>query len=319
VALVPDDAIAGAPRYVRFTREEADGFSLRSLARLDARELDRQLLNILGYRLRSEPEATVVLRYPEEMADRAAWLRDYLRDIWRVEPARVELRRQIPSRASSPSRPGISIASSSDAVAAPVSSEWLVRELRAPVLGMAERVEAGAGLRAWSLRLRVGERELARYDGTRMSELRSVDLSLRLDGRSMEGRMPLAATLAVIDSAADTAVARDTLELRRDSAVAGRSTLGRYVLTRDGGADAVVAAAIADIPAGAVVTITSVASAPDSADAPDADPGRVAELLLAGLRARRIAVGELSVRHARPEGTLSPNATVDIVVEGWGK
>lgn len=92
-------------RYIRLQARETTGFSEEKFSRLGTLEIYYHLLNILGKRMKSRPEATVrlvgTLADDEQAAGidlasrRAEAVMMYLRDVWRIQPDRITIESRI--------------------------------------------------------------------------------------------------------------------------------------------------------------------------------------------------------------------------------
>jgi len=311
-----DPDSAGIPdRYARLSSAGTDSFSDRSLARMEPVELYHQMLNLLGSRLRSEPSATITLIHPaggmmEERADR---VRGYLQDVWGIDRRRIRSEIARGEKPDPADAPELTVGLQGP-VGGPVESVWIVRELQAPSLGITQRIDAEAGLRAWRLRLTQGSRELAAYAGRTQQELSAVDLSLRLDGGAV-GAGPVVATLMVLDSAGDSVSAEARLDLLRDDGAITRREVFSFLLPDLAGAGLPgdgermmireIAASARD---GARVTIMP------AGDADDGALERIAGALLAELRGHGVHAGEIAITRTEQASGGGPSLPEEMLL-----
>ena len=105
-------------RYIKLDKEQAANFDLKSLQNLGALETYRQILNIVGSRMKSLPEAEIELRghnsgTGKESGNtalskaRAETVRDYLNKTWNIEKNRIKISAfNLPAQASKNEEPG---------------------------------------------------------------------------------------------------------------------------------------------------------------------------------------------------------------------
>lgn len=162
-----------AARYVVLTRDEADAFTIASLARHSPAEIYYNALNIIGLRMRLDRAATLRIRgasSPGEPAAlarrRAEFVRAYLQDVWAVESSRLAVGTEAVRDARDPeAMRRITLSTSSATLLAPAVVDWAVARWRAPRLGLSKVVQAESGIARWELTLRQNDRVVARDSG----------------------------------------------------------------------------------------------------------------------------------------------------------
>jgi len=206
-------------RYSRLAAGAVRTFSVKSLARLPALKMHHHTLDIIGMRMRSEPEAGVTLYGSATTGEPAALARrraeqvaEYLHRVWQIEPSRMAIRSgRRPYDLGRDGERSVQIASSSDRVLAPVVTEWVERELFAPQLGLARSIRSEAGVRRWDIVVRQGTSIIATYSSA------GDEPSLRLDGAFLHhaagdgASMPIVAELEVEDMVGTMVTASDEL------------------------------------------------------------------------------------------------------------
>lgn len=205
-------------RYTMLSAAEARNFSRAWFARLDALELYYQTLNVIGWRLRSEMGAGVVLygsaargEEPALARRRAEGVAAYLRDVWGIDSARVEVAKgRGPLDLGAGGGAAVQIVSRSDRMMAPVVAEWVERERYLPRIGMIRSVQSEAGVKGWTLTVRRGESVLARSSNAARESFDGIDGAFVLGARG-DSSLPIVAELTVEDLAGGSVVVCDTL------------------------------------------------------------------------------------------------------------
>jgi hypothetical protein len=201
--------------YRRRTRDAVRHFTLGSLIGVDASELYRDALDILGMRLRATPSSRVKLvgttAGSEPRSDgalRATSVREYLVSVWGIDRARMS----VASSSIVTDVPEVRIETTSKELVAPIVVEWLDERFLIPPIGIDPAIDAPSGVRASKLQLVRNGSALAEASGVRPSTVDeiAVDLSDALRG---ESAAPIVATLDIVDSAGATVRAIDELPL----------------------------------------------------------------------------------------------------------
>jgi len=104
-------------RYVQFTREQAQNFSLKDLLGRSSLESYYYVLNILGQRLNEHKNATITItgcntnlkkeRNNKKLStQRANAVKDYLVNVWNIDPSRIKVvSRNLPEKPSNQKDP----------------------------------------------------------------------------------------------------------------------------------------------------------------------------------------------------------------------
>jgi len=99
-------------RYIKIKYSDTKNFGIKSLQNLGALETYYQVLNIIGLRLRNNPDAKIEIvgcnsNTDDEKGntdlsrDRAVAVRDYLRDVWEIDGTRMPIKaRNLPDKPS---------------------------------------------------------------------------------------------------------------------------------------------------------------------------------------------------------------------------
>jgi hypothetical protein len=218
-ALRFDHDPSGIPALqVKLSPEQANTFSIRSLAGLPTDSLRMHTLNILGLRLRQAPHSQITIRAmrrgdePLAIARlRAEAVRSYLEEVWGIEPRRLTI--TIANATSDEEE--IEIRSENEEITGPVVTSWIEVDYTMPSIGISRSVNAPGGVRSSELTISQGDHLLLQTVGE--EELgRDLDLSLPgpTPGRDPE---PLVAVVSVEDYAGRTISARDELHVTVDT------------------------------------------------------------------------------------------------------
>jgi hypothetical protein len=202
--------------YARLSREQAQRFTMRSLAGIDIGAHYRHLLNILGLRMRDSDASRLTITgvasvdEPPSLARvRAEVIRDYLVSVWGISASRITV------VAQQGSMPHVRVDGTPTLFTTPVLSQWRARRYRMPQVGLDRAIIADAGMRRWTLELTHGGRALGRYDSDSSAEEPTLDLRFLAGGDSAASIPPIIATLSVEDSLGRTTTATDELRVQR--------------------------------------------------------------------------------------------------------
>ncbi len=219
----PDSAALPAP-YRSMSRNQTTAFHTDSLAGLDLPTVQRHLLDVIGLRMQGNPTVgisvlgTATGEEPEMLAGaRAESVRKYLKEVWGIDERRIRTGAAGGRNGIAPQGAGRSALIRPDRpeITAPLENRWLVEDLAVPTIGVDPRITTPAGLNQWTIMIRQGEHEIARYSSLDEEEPEAIDLAFLLsDERTDSVLTPLVAELAVEDSAGVIVSARDTLQLR---------------------------------------------------------------------------------------------------------
>lgn len=213
-------------RYVLLSA--AGQFTSDSPALADPLQLHHNGLNVLGMRLRTVSGSVVRLvggtasGEPARLGRRRAErLRQYLHEVWGVNPSRVAVESENGTGAH------VEIAGAAREITRPILVEWKSEDLDAPQIGVSPSMEGGAGLKSWELVIRHGRRDVARQSSDGGSQ-NALDMGLILrDLGTNADRAELVAELTVIDSAGERAVALDRLPILMDTSASGNGDRAR--------------------------------------------------------------------------------------------
>lgn len=171
-------------RYIRFKDTgETDGFDEQKLR--DTNEKYRQLLNIVGKRLTSKPEATITLIGCNDnngiekgktalSTRRAEAVKEYLSTVWNIAPERMKIEaRNLPKMPStSSSREGqaenrrVEILSSDMTVLAPIRSVYVSSKVDHPALTVTPNLSSSYGVSSWKVSASNASGVIAEQSGT---------------------------------------------------------------------------------------------------------------------------------------------------------
>jgi outer membrane protein OmpA-like peptidoglycan-associated protein len=157
-------------RYTRLTSEQTHHFRVETLYNYETLPTYYHLLNIVGRRLVENPKATIKLvgcnsdehneRGNKELSrERAEHVRDYLRDVWEISNARMEVEvRNLPEKPSFPTDSDgmvenrrVEIQSEDWNIVQPVLTNDTVTRVTPGMLRFKPSVQTDAGLTSWML------------------------------------------------------------------------------------------------------------------------------------------------------------------------
>lgn len=171
-------------RYELLDKDEVRGFGINQLRKSDDLETYYHVLNILGDRMRSNPDIriTVTGHNSDEGVEkgdkelsmaRAQSVVKYFTDVWSIDPRRIDVKaRNLPVEESrTDTLPGheenrrVEITSSSDEIEQPVMTNDTIRQINKTKFVFLPRVEAELGVRNWRLKAKQGSRVLFEKSG----------------------------------------------------------------------------------------------------------------------------------------------------------
>ncbi len=205
-----EESLSG--RYRLLSAERVGTFSVDSIQG-NVESVRRELLNIIGERLRNNPTALLNIEAgvpvggdPELLRRRIANVVDYLHDVWSVEPDRISVKERGKEQQE------ISIRLSPEQMKAPLIVQRITRRFHPPTIRIAPRITAEAGLASWSITISQGEKIVARYSDAADPEDIAWDAIAGGDTAGKE--TPLIAVLNVVDSSGTRTSAQDTMIVR---------------------------------------------------------------------------------------------------------
>ncbi len=171
-------------RYVQFSKEQADKFSIRDLLGRNSLESYYYILNILGQRLKENQNATITItgcnsnqgkeRNNKKLsAQRANAIKDYLVNIWEIEPTRIKtIARNLPEKPSNQKDPDaiaenrrVEITSDTWEIVAPIVIDDTLRFVTPGEVVIKSRVESESPIKSWELIANSGNENIAYFSG----------------------------------------------------------------------------------------------------------------------------------------------------------
>ncbi|MBS1914239.1 MAG: hypothetical protein JST22_19780 [Bacteroidetes bacterium] len=206
-------------RYLLLNRSQAQTFSIDSLVRIDPFRMVGQSLNVVGMRMRNNPQAVLALagmRAPAEAPGiahaRALAVRSYLEETWGVDAGRIVIGGD-PAAIGHDSIAGVQLSSQWPGLFAPVETVWDEQQIDAPQIGLKPQFTGGMGMRSWEITVRRNGNEVAHASSD--GSVRSYDMNLGLgDEGAAVPPAPLVAVLTAEDSSGALVAARDTLPVQ---------------------------------------------------------------------------------------------------------
>jgi len=240
-ALFFDEGSSQIPeRYTRLSRVQADTFLIADLAGLNVFEIQHQLLDVVGYRLRANPAARITLvgtgskDEPAELRrGRAVRVGAYLQEVWGIASSRISLSegQGAMQRSSEVTEDGrgdnrrVEISSNDENLLGPVITERMIRTFDPPLIRLKPWYQAEAGVKGWTLAITQRGNLVARYSSDDAGKA-DPNMMWRLDYTAIDSALaPLVAELMVEDSAGGRVTARSELPMtlaRRLKVVDGR-------------------------------------------------------------------------------------------------
>lgn len=171
-------------RYIQFTKDQAHNFSLKDLLGRSSLESYYYVLNILGQRLNEYKNATITItgcnsNLKKEKnnktlsTQRANVVRDYLVNVWGIEPSRIKtVARNLPEKPSNQKDPDgiaenrrVEISSDTWDVVAPIVIEDTLRFVTPGEVVIKSRVESEYPIKTWELVANSSDENIAYYSG----------------------------------------------------------------------------------------------------------------------------------------------------------
>ncbi len=171
-------------RYKRLTPLETNDFNLAKLHSLDVLPTYYHILNIIGKRLKDNPESNITLvgtnsgqseekNNLELSRKRALSVRDYLNRTWGIQDEQISISaRNLPREASNPDEEGgneenrrVEILSSDLSIIEPVMTIDTMRQISKTTLRFIPEVKAEAGLEKWKLTIKQANKVLKEFSG----------------------------------------------------------------------------------------------------------------------------------------------------------
>jgi outer membrane protein OmpA-like peptidoglycan-associated protein len=218
-----------AGRYARLRTADADSFRIDDLTGSTVLQVQHQTLNIIGSRLRENPSLRISLvgsvssdETPSLAAERARSVREYLRGVWGIDPARVKIAAgpgtiQRSHEATEDGRADnrrVEFSGSGPQLTMPVVTEEVVRDFNPPIIQMDPHFVAEAGVKEWTISISQDGKELAHYTNHDRESGREPDLTWNLVHNRIDSALaPLDAVLTVVDSTGASVVARTQVPL----------------------------------------------------------------------------------------------------------
>jgi outer membrane protein OmpA-like peptidoglycan-associated protein len=174
-------------RYRRLLAAERQRFTLESLANVPPLEVYHHILNVIGKRMSENPQARITLTgcnantgaekgNRKVSRQRAESVSDYLQDVWKIAASRITIvERDLPAQPSSADTPEgqaenrrVEIQVDNPVILQPVAYDNTFRTVEPSALKMDLDINAGAGLKQWSL-------EISQLDGREAKTLKTAE------------------------------------------------------------------------------------------------------------------------------------------------
>jgi hypothetical protein len=166
---------------VSFTPQQAGVFSPERLGRFTTTEVYGHILNIVGYRMKTQPTEALTLLDADAAGKRASLVRDYLHSVWGIAPERLPFK-QTATVGTMPPRVELSGA---DVLLEPLVLKFdTVREASAPTIRFFSTVTESATPTQWGIEITQGGRMLKSIRST--GKVRpSMDWRLNIEPSSL--------------------------------------------------------------------------------------------------------------------------------------
>ncbi len=171
-------------RYIKLTSSEAEKFTMKSLTSPDALETYYNVLNIMGLRLKENPEVSITLignnaNKEEEKNNRelsmarANTVKDYFTTVWGIDPRRITVSaRNLPKEATDSDEPGaddenrrVEIISNSSIISEPVITGDTLRVLSDTKIRFYTESNAEVGIKKWKLSIKQNNNIIKEFEG----------------------------------------------------------------------------------------------------------------------------------------------------------
>ncbi len=220
-----DENSASIPkRYHKISPKDTSAFTYKMLQNLDAMQTYYHVLNIVGKRLKENPNNGIVIvgtncNKGEEANNkdlslrRATAVRDYLKYVWSVPDHQMTVEaRNLPKEASNndelegeAENRRVEIIAKDNKITEPVVTIDTLRKISSYALRFYPRIKAEAGLESWSLIVKQGARELIKWkDGSTYPERISWLVTQEDSSAPKRGGL-ISYTLSVRDNLGQTA------------------------------------------------------------------------------------------------------------------
>jgi outer membrane protein OmpA-like peptidoglycan-associated protein len=251
-----EGATSIASRYSTIPHERTSSFALDDLHEAGTLDVYRNLLNIVGLRMRQHAKAQLTLvgcnantgveSGNETISrQRAEAVKSFLVDTWGIAPGRIEIQsRNLPERPSRVDDPDgiaenrrVELSSTDSRILEPVRTTLVEREVTPPVVKFIPRVHSEAGIRSWSLRLD-HEQAVRSFDGADVVPAQ-IEWNIRDDIAKLDStQTPVRFTLTVEDRVAQTVesapsalpIEQITLRRKRAAALVDDKEISRFSL-----------------------------------------------------------------------------------------
>ncbi len=213
-----------APGYILLSPEQAADFGKESLTKLDESGISRNLLNILGLRLRADTTAHLTFQTPEPVFKYSGGYIDYLTEVFHIPGKRVKA-------VSAPKlQQGLAILAEPVSVLDPVVTQWIERSYALGDIGLEHHVDPK--ITDWQITITQHGYRLAQFDKASTA----VTPSMMLHGISTSNASEIVASIGAKDSNGNIITSTDTLHLSAKSAEFEPDTIPtitRFVLLPD--------------------------------------------------------------------------------------
>ncbi len=250
-----DENSAEIPKkYSRIEPQNTDNFSLRSFINVSSMDLYYEVLNVVGYRMKTAPRSTITvtgcnsnegneLNNTDLSRSRAESVKNYIVDTWGIDKKRIKIaQRNLPVKPSNSSiKEGIEenrrveISSGDDEIIKPIIIDDTLRRTSIRAIRFRPTVNAEAGLAEWSLTAHQSQGLSTKFDGK--SEIQpTIDWSIESEMTKTGVRSDVEYALTVKDNEGQTVTKRAvipveqvTIQKKRDEKLADK-VIDRYSL-----------------------------------------------------------------------------------------
>lgn len=222
-------------RYRTFTREKTTQFDPSDLHHRSALEIHYEVLNILGKRLRDNPDIRITITGTRSIRSagdslssenisllRAQNVAGYLQDVWDISSSRIRIKsRALPEQPSDESTSTgqaenrrVEITSNSAKLFAPVETRWVERTATPPRIAFYPDIESDTGITQLEIVIRQGDRILERIDA--LNDVRKKEQLWTIPSNTIESGVDdsLIWEMRIADSAGRTASVSGAIKLR---------------------------------------------------------------------------------------------------------
>lgn len=255
-----DDGKADIPsRYQKISASGTRGFDYSVFNTENALEIHYSVLNIIGKRLQSEPQAKITLTGTKSLHSdgdslseenlamrRAQNVANYLQNVWGISSSRIRIKSKgLPDQPSDDNTPTgqaenrrVEISTSFPKILDPLETKRIERSATPPRIAFYQDIISDTGIRSLQITIKQGDKIIERIDGLTDERIKEQLWNIPSESITAGSNDSVMWTMDVIDSAGNTAqvtgainvkLAESTLDVNKRDTVVDKS-LERFQL-----------------------------------------------------------------------------------------